>query len=584
MFDPCVITDSDTALTCLHNLRSQRCDDRNDWIRVAASLKAASDGEVMFSHFVKWSKQSSKFTSADECRTLWDDMNRGSLATLIRMAEEDGFYLPGQRAVITVDADEKRVVDEIVVALPRDRNLYVRGNQAVHVSKSTPPPPKIARDAEAPRIQAVSTAAMREVVATVAKLNRFDRRQNRLVPCHVPQWAVNAILSRDSLPVPSIEMVTEVPILREDGSVAAKPGFDRDSGVYYAPTCHFPIVDDVEAARNALIDLVGDCPWPNEAHKSAWLANILTPLARLAFKGPAPLNLADANTPGAGKTLTQSIAAIIGTGRALAVTSCPESDAEWRKRITAIALTGEPTLLIDNIAGDLSSPSLDAALTSTTWSDRLLGVNKTISVPLRVTFYANGNNVTPHRDTLRRINYYRLESQVERPEERGEFKYPNLLAHVQKQRGHYTACALAILSAYCRAGRPCQGLSPLGSYEAWSDLVRSSIKWAGMPDPMETRTMLAESSDTDGDCLRQLLAGWQEGDSSSVGMTVAEAFDAVDRNPDKFTTLQAVLGEFGRNRQALGIRLNKYRSRICGGLCFAKINRGRTTVWKVVSA
>jgi len=582
--DPCEETDFEIARMCMFALRKERADCRSDWLHVAASAKAASNTIAMFDVFVLWSRQSAKFVNIDDCRKLWDSLDRGSINTLIRLAEEDGFFLPGQKSIVTVDTDEKRVTDEIVAALRRDPNLFARGNQIVRVSKSTPPPPKIARDAEAPRIEAVSPAAVREIIATVADLQRFDKKQKRVVPTHVPQWTVNAIIARSEVPLPTIEMVTEVPMLRDDGSIADKPGFDRDSGVYYSPTCCFVPVNDIEEGRDALLDLVCDFPWPDHAHKASWLANVITPLARLAFNGPAPLNLADANTPGAGKTKTQTIAAIIGTGRTLAVTSCPESDAEWRKRITSIAMAGEPTVLIDNIAGELASPSLDAALTSTTWSDRLLGVNKTISVPLRVTFYANGNNVTPHRDTLRRVNYYRLESPVERPEERGEFKYPNLVAHVQKKRGYYTACALAILSGYCRAGRPDMKLPPLGSYEEWSGLVRSSIVSCGLPDPMATRAMLAESSDTDGEFLRQLLAGWQEADAAGVGLTAAEAFDAIEHNPDKFTTLRAVLTEFNRNRQALGIRLNKYRSRVCGGHCFAKVDRGRTTVWKVIAA
>jgi len=582
--DPCESTEFDHARQYLFGLKKERANDRSDWFRVGAALKSVSDTLAMFDLFVLWSRCSPKFDSVDDCRETWNQFERGSLNTLIRMAEEDGFYLPGQKAIVTVDADEKRTADEIVEALHRDPNLYARGNQIVRVNTSTPPPPKIARDPEAPRIEAVSPAAMREIIATVVDLKRYDLKRKQLVPTHVPMWSVNSILARNNVGLPTIEMVTEVPMLRDDGSVADKPGFDRDSGVHYAPTCFFPPLPSVEEARDALLDPVQDFPWPDEAHKAAWLASTLTLLARLAFNGPAPLNLADANTPGAGKTMTQSLAAIIGTGRPLAAMSCPESDAEMRKRLTAIAVAGEPSVLIDNIASELAFPSLDAALTSSTWSDRLLGINKTITVPLRTTFFGNGNNLTLHRDTMRRVNYYRLESRVERPEQRGEFKYPNLLAYVQQHRGYLTSCALAILAGYCRKGRPDQYLAPLGSYEGWSDLVRSAITWIELPDPMLTRASLAESSDTEGDTLRQLLAGWKEIDTSGHGVTAAEALDAVDRFPDKFDTLRAALAEFNRNKQALGIRLAKFRGRVCGGECFEKSERNKVSVWKVKAA
>jgi hypothetical protein len=581
--DPCEETESEIALACLDHLKQERCDNRADWLRVAASLKAVSDDDVMRGHFIKWSKQSPKFVSVEDCVNLWASLDRGSLNTLIQYAEADGYFIPGAKATVIVDADEKRVADDTVTTFRRADNLFARGNILVRVSRSTPIPPKINRERDAPRIEALSPAALREQLATLVDFKRYNAKR-QLIRCHVPAWLPAAIDSRPSWPVPTIEAVSEIPLVRDDGTIIRKPGFDRDTGVFFAPTTIFPTVESVDEARDALLEVVTDFPFTSELHRSAWFASLLTPPARLAFDGPSPLHLIDANCPGAGKGLLVAATAIIGCGRPMAITSAPESDAEWRKRITALALAGEPVCLIDNIANELASPSLDAALTATTWSDRILGVSKTVTLPLRVSWFGTGNNIALHRDTLRRVNYVRLESRVEKPEERSGFKHPQLLSFIREHRGYLAGCALAILSGYCRAGRPDMKLSPFGSFEEWSGLVRSSIVWCGLPDPMATRAMLAESSDTDGECLRQLLAGWQEADAAGVGLTAAEAFDAIEHNPDKFTTLRAVLTEFNRNRQALGIRLNKYRSRVCGGHCFTKVDRGRTTVWKVIAA
>ena len=48
---------------------------------------------------------------------------------------------------------------------------------------------------------------------------------------------------------------------------------------------------------------MGDFPFAADMHRAAWLAALLTPLARPAFDGPAPLFLVDANVRAAGKGL-----------------------------------------------------------------------------------------------------------------------------------------------------------------------------------------------------------------------------------------------------------------------------------------
>ena len=67
------------------------------------------------------------------------------------------------------------------------------------------------------------------------------------------------------------------------------------------------------------------------------------------------------------------------------------------KTITAIALAGDQMILLDNIdpAIPLGWASLDAALTGTTWKQRLLGVSAmTSELPLFTVWFATGNNVS----------------------------------------------------------------------------------------------------------------------------------------------------------------------------------------------
>jgi putative DNA primase/helicase len=63
---------------------------------------------------------------------------------------------------------------------------------------------------------------------------------------------------------------------------------------------------------------------------------------------------------------------------------------------------------------------------------------------------------------------------------------------VQADRGRYVAAILTIAKAYLAAGKPGR-LPPLGSYDGWSDLVRSAIVWLGRADPVDTMTTAAEN-------------------------------------------------------------------------------------------
>ena len=82
------------------------------------------------------------------------------------------------------------------------------------------------------------------------------------------------------------------------------------------------------------------------------------------------------------------------------------------------------------------------------------------SAPLYMTWYATGNNVMIGADTSRRVCHIRLESPVEKPEERTDFRRPNLLAWVEAHRQELLAAALTILRAYSSRADPTCNCQP----------------------------------------------------------------------------------------------------------------------------
>jgi hypothetical protein len=418
--------------------------------------------------------------------------------------------------------------------------------------------------------------------------------------CHPPQWVVNAVEARGQWPnIKPLTAVVEVPVLRADGSVLDRPGYDSATGIVLRGNSHFPSVPkrptlgDAERARDMLLEVVEDFPFAKPAHRAAWLAGLLTPFARYAYHGPAPLFLADGNVRGSGKSLLVDVSAEISMGREAARMSLPRNDDEFRKRITALALAGEPLILIDNVPSTLGGASLDAALTATSWSDRILGASEMASnVPLFATWWATGNNVVLLADTARRTVHIRLESPEENPEERQGFHHPNLLGWVRRERPRLATAAFTILAAYWAAGKPAQRLKPWGSFEAWSESVRSAVVWVGLDDPGSTRRELASQADREAAALRQLIADWEEIDPNSTGLTVAALLKELADKPTCYTGLRSALLElvpskdgWTINPRSLGMKLAHLRRRVVDGKCLdsREDSSHRTgVIWRVV--
>lgn len=502
---------------------------------------------------------------------------------------------------VRLGADEHRVVDEAVAALSHDPELFGRGGalvRIVHLDEAKPVDARVARAAGTPVIRPLSRATLRERLTQHANITRLNDRDGTLIPAHPPGWLVDAVFCREAWEgVRPLAGIVDAPVLRRDGSVHQTPGYDVATGVLFVPRIDgFPALpktvseQDAAAAVGVLLDIIRDFPFTEESHKSAWLAALLTPIARSAFNGSTPLFLFDANTPGAGKTLLAQVAGHIATGRRLAVTSYTNNTEELRKAITTVCISGDPVVLFDNVSGRFGNSVLDRMLTCERWKDRLLGHNTEIDLPLTVTWFATANNAQIAGDSLRRIVPIRLEPLTERPEERGGFKYPHLLAHVEAERPKLLAAALTILSGFLRSASQAPELKPFGSFEDWSRVVRGAIVWAGQPDPCEARSELARA-DTTGDALAALLAAWQRYHKVRRPVSLARLILGIQRSEEADAVmLRAAIEDFcnvptGKtiSAQALGSRLRDVRRRVMQGRYFDSQRRSQNRlIWEVV--
>jgi hypothetical protein len=513
---------------------------------------------------------------------------------------------PDKRPVVTLSVEEHDTVEQAVKALAKgDRRLYQRGGQLVRVLRpSGLPNDKRLRPSGGLRIEPLPQAELRLRICRHACCEVVVEKEGKeqVKRAHPTDWLVDGVAALGTWRgIRHLEAVVEVPVLRSDGTILSRPGYDRETGILYRPSGSFPSVapapsqEDAARACTSLLEVFCDFPFARPEHRAACLSGLLTPLARFAFRGPAPLHNIDANVRGAGKGLLADALAYIVSAREFARATYTHDNAEMGKTITALALSGERLVLLDNLTGTIGGACLDAALTATEWQGRILGKSQQPRVPLQCTWYGTGNNCIFRADTARRVLQIRLESSEERPEERSGFTHPDLLAWVRQERARLLVSALTILVAYCRAGCPVQSeLKPWGSFEGWSALVRSAIVWAGQADPGLARMSAVEGGDREAAALQGLLAGWQELDPDNKGLTIKQALDLLKaEGPEArpYETMRSVLadifdlkpGQMPSSGQ-LGYRLRAFAGRNCGGKCFVSSPGGGGVMrWRVRS-
>jgi hypothetical protein len=500
------------------------------------------------------------------------------------------------RPKIVITTEEHQVNAEAVQALASDQTIYQRGGQLVRVVRDTSPAANGIRRPHAPRIDPLPQPILRERLAEAAQWITQKQTDNGVidVPARPPAWSVSAVHARGEWQgIRHLEAVVDYPILRPDGSILYTPGYDPATGLLLEPTGPIPTTierpsrADAVAARDMLLDLVTDFPFAYEIHKAGWCAGLLTPIARFAFTGPAPLFLCDSNVRGAGKGLLLNAIAKIVTGQVFTVATYTTDNDELRKRITSLAQEADRLVLFDNLDGNFGGPVLDAALTATSWKDRLLGGNRTVSAPMYMTWYATGNNVVMSADTWRRVCHIRLESPEEHPEERGDFHQPNLLDWVGEHRQELLAAALTILRGYVVAGRPDMKLPAWGSYEGWSALVRAAVVWVGLPDPGKTRVKLQDTADSSAQFMIVILDGLERMDPQRQGVTAAYVIETIKNEPFTYDDLRAAVeGLVGKlESQKLGYTLRSFRRRMFAGRYLDHAGKDHSAIrWAVYPA
>jgi hypothetical protein len=442
------------------------------------------------------------------------------------------------------------------------------------------------------QLEPISPVALTEIFDRIVRWQKINADgKARAVDC--PSRIAIAYISRvGEWRIPILTGIISAPILRTDGTVLLQPGYDSKTGLFFATGEEWPEIPDEptpEDARRALQEIAEpfhEFPFVSGSDRSVLIAAVLTAIQRRVLRA-APLFGFTAPSQRTGKSLLAEAVAIIATGRPAPATAVSTQREELRKAVTSTLLEGHLIVNLDNIEGPLASPDLARAITQAEYGDRVLGESRQLRLPTNVLWTATGNNLTLRGDLTSRTLLCRIDSGLEKPEER-TFRITNLEAFLTENRKRLVAAALTILRAYQVAGRPHQLVPAWGGFGDWSSSIREPLIWLGCPDPCATREHVI-ADDPDREEATAVLTAWYKAFPGKM-MTLRELLEAAETVPELRNALLAV----SRDQKAtdrpdakkLGYWCRSWRSRVLDGLqlCSDKKRSKGGSRWWVAAA
>jgi hypothetical protein len=369
----------------------------------------------------------------------------------------------------------------------------------------------------------MTNMALRDELSRHINFTVYDVRSKKDRPINCPADIAEGLLHRvGRWEFPVLTGIISTPVIRPDQSLVDKIGWDAATGLYLAPgeaaipeLKAEPTREDALGALDYLMHPLREVPFTDDASKSVVLSGILTALDRpmLDF---APIHAIDAPQAGSGKGLLCNYISIIASGHEAPAVMANDDPTETDKSIAAKLMQGHSTILLDNVTHPLESALLAQLMTQGSLDLRVLGQSRTVTVPNSAFVMINGNNLALLGDLPRRSLKSRLDARHDKPELR-VFKSEHPLAVARRDRPMLVAAGLTILLAFRRAGSPTpDGVTPLGSFEMWSDHIRNAIIWLGVPDPVKTQDAI-RSVNRKHDAHLALMAAWLAAHPSATG-------------------------------------------------------------------
>lgn len=539
----------------------------------------------------------------DDDRVAWANLKSGGPPYIFSHAHGSCRYMLARelRTIVVREGERTRIVDECLEAMRAAGEVFELGHSHALV--------RVVRG----RVVPVTATWLLD---HLQRCSRFEKQW--VTPQGLPMTKATDLKDEIALAIlakggerklPRLSAVVTAPTLRADGSLLDENGHDVASGLLLlrdepdapVPIPPHPTPEDALAALSELWGPFRLFPFVGPVDRGTYLAALLTACIRASLPA-APGFALDAPAAGTGKTLLGRCIGALATGESPPILPpvSNRNDDEVRKRLFAVVREGAPIVLWDNVREPLGNQAIDAFLTASTYSDRVLGVSETLTLPNRALFVVTGNNLRFEGDTCRRILRARLDAKLERPYARAFDFCPLQWTLANRQR--MVACAVTILRARIVAGRPRPADGSVASFEEWDELVRQAVVWIAdiaqrhpdvdvpiFDDPIKgVDASFALDSETGK--LKALLVAWHAL-VADKRVTVNDLMTPSHERPDGtavdlLDAMMEIAGERGHvNPRILGRWLERNVDRPVAGLCLRRgLPRGGRVTWRVVEA
>ena len=482
--------------------------------------------------------------------------------------------------------DGQEIIRNLVEVLKSSKEapFYQRGNEIVRVKMNL----EIDRET-------IYTPSVEEITGYILQFSRWytvkttkEGLTRNYIALQVATIKIYYAYIKDMLP--RIEGITSIPPVNSAFEpLQTHKGYCEAQACFYSPVRHFnfnallDIPSSVKAAKEAairLLDLFCDFPFAQDHYRLMALATLFTAGFRKKIDAPAPLFLVSANTKAAGKTtfIQTALAGVYGI-RQPSIMATPEKQEELEKQLNTMLLEGEDFIVLDNITQALGSGSIDAILTSSVYKTRILGKSQMPTIKIRSFFAGTSNNAVMKADTDRRVITVRLVSDLDRPDERRDFKHRDILTFASQNTSSIWRDMLTIQKSFqelADVDELSKELSSMGSFTEWADWVQYPVAWVGKllgfmnVDIVEmSRSEIVSRENDDLNTVFQGLYGYQRNLGAGAQWNAQDLYTALKNKHSEDEYLEplqdALLQGVSLSVVNIGRRLMRYKDKVCNG-------------------
>ena len=397
----------------------------------------------------------------------------------------------------------------------------------------------------------------------------------------LPGPFVTALMQFSPSGIPVVRAINTAPLVTTSGQVIDGVGLDRETGLVHRidpllRACvpqNPPTEQDVRAAVTYLFDEWLVDVASDEVGKAIAIMLAMTLIER-ALLPERPAFFVTAGQRGGGKTTLVNMITLAALGRQAAAAGWSDSSEERKKALFSYLRQGVACLAWDNISrgSAISCPHIEAALTASETSDRVLGASQVETVPSTTVQIFTGNSITPRGDMASRSLMLALNVNRPDPENRS-FVHADPLAWTQSNRAKIVRALYTLLIAGAQNRSKQQEAKT--RFKTWWNLVGWPMEYAaamiGVTVDCTELMRAGEVGDEEASAASAALAIMREiwGDSAFTARDVVKAMtpktslfptDWEEASKAKAEAIADALGEL------IGRRLNQPTAHSIGKL------------------